>query len=71
MVCALVGKNTDHYVCSVVWISSFVVRALAGKNTDHHLCIVDGWFVLLLVKCRPSLVLRSVGGWLVFLLVIL
>jgi hypothetical protein len=48
-----------------------MVRALAGKNTDHHLCSVDGWFVLLLVKCRPSLVLCSVGGWLVFLLVIL
>jgi len=48
-----------------------MVRALAGKNTDHHLCSVDGWFVLFLVKCRPSLVLCSVGGWLVFLLVIL
>lgn len=71
MVCALGGKNTDHHVCSVVWISSLAVRALACENADHHLFSVDGWFVLLLVKCRPALVLCSVGGWLVFLLVIL
>lgn len=44
MVCALVDKNTDHWVCSVVWIGSLVVRALAGENADHHLCcVVDGW----------------------------
>lgn len=44
MVCALVDKNTDHCVCSVVWIGSLVVRALAGENADHHLCcVVDGW----------------------------
>ena len=44
VVCALVDKNTDHCVCSVVWIGSLVVRALAGENADHHLCcVVDGW----------------------------
>lgn len=47
-----------------------MVRAIAGKNTDHHCCSVDGWFVLLLVKCRPSLVLCGVDWCLVFLLVI-
>lgn len=44
MVCALVGKNTDHHMCSVVWISSLAVRALACENANHHVCcLVDGW----------------------------
>jgi len=44
VVCALVGKNTDNHVCSVVWIGSLTVRSLAGENADHHLCcVVDGW----------------------------